>query len=185
MDISSSGTKEEPKSPMRRVLFATVIAALLPFAGVAEAQSHGGGAPHGGGSGNWHGGGGNNWHGGGGWHGEGWHGSVGVYFGPYWGWAWPYYYGYPYGYPYAYPFAYYPYDYPYYDPYPAYAPNTFVAPAPSAPSTVYWYYCTDPAGYYPYVRTCSKPWMPVLPQNVPPEESAPPASPPPGAGAQK
>jgi hypothetical protein len=36
--------------------------------------------------------------------------------------------------------------------------------------TTYWYYCTDPAGYFPYVQTCSRPWIPVLPQSV---QSAP------------
>jgi hypothetical protein len=39
------------------------------------------------------------------------------------------------------------------------------APAPQAvpqqPS--YWYYCTEPAGYYPYVNTCSRPWIAVQP----------------------
>ena len=28
----------------------------------------------------------------------------------------------------------------------------------------YWYYCTDPAGYFPYVQTCNKAWIPVVPQ---------------------
>jgi hypothetical protein len=30
--------------------------------------------------------------------------------------------------------------------------------------TSYWYYCQDPAGYYPYVQSCPTPWMKVLPQ---------------------
>ena len=25
-------------------------------------------------------------------------------------------------------------------------------------------YCTEPAGYYPYVQKCSKDWLPVVPQ---------------------
>jgi hypothetical protein len=25
----------------------------------------------------------------------------------------------------------------------------------------YWYYCHDPAGYYPYVTRCSVAWQPV------------------------
>ena len=33
------------------------------------------------------------------------------------------------------------------------------APAPVS----YWYYCTDPAGYYPYVSQCTKAWIPVVP----------------------
>jgi hypothetical protein len=82
----------------------------------------------------------------------------------YWGVGWPWVYGYPYEYS-----AYYPYpaavatDPPVYlDPEPAPATTT-----PAA--TSYWYYCTEPAGYYPYVQRCSKAWMPVVPQNVPPD----------------
>lgn len=26
-----------------------------------------------------------------------------------------------------------------------------------------WYYCTEPAGYYPYVQSCSRPWIAVQP----------------------
>jgi len=113
----------------------------------------------------------------GGWHGGGWHGSVGFYFGPYWGWyGYPYYWGYPYygGYPYyaGYPYGGYPYGgYPYYAPYSAYAPAASVPyveqHAPSTTAPVYWYYCTAPSGYYPYVKNCSKAWMKVLPQDVP------------------
>jgi hypothetical protein len=32
----------------------------------------------------------------------------------------------------------------------------------------YWYYCTDPAGYFPYVESCSRAWIPVIPQPVTP-----------------
>ncbi len=28
----------------------------------------------------------------------------------------------------------------------------------------YWYYCQDPAGYYPYIRECPNGWLPVSPQ---------------------
>jgi hypothetical protein len=31
-------------------------------------------------------------------------------------------------------------------------------------SAYYWYYCTDPAGYYPYVQNCGDAWMTVVPQ---------------------
>jgi hypothetical protein len=41
--------------------------------------------------------------------------------------------------------------------------------------TSYWYYCTDPAGYYPYVQRCKVAWTPVVPQNVPPDVANPPA----------
>ncbi len=28
----------------------------------------------------------------------------------------------------------------------------------------YWYYCTDPPGYYPYVTYCRSAWLTVVPQ---------------------
>ncbi len=47
------------------------------------------------------------------------------------------------------------------------------APADAAPSTSaavpatspggHWYYCTAPAGYFPYVKDCSEPWLKVIP----------------------
>jgi hypothetical protein len=37
----------------------------------------------------------------------------------------------------------------------------------SVPANQYWYYCSDPAGYYPYVQNCSKAWMQVVPQANP------------------
>jgi hypothetical protein len=51
--------------------------------------------------------------------------------------------------------------------------------APPAPRTAasHWYYCTEPAGYYPYVQQCSRPWVAVRPDAVPPAGSAPPAAP--------
>ena len=109
---------------------------------------HGGGGQWGG----YRGGYGGGWHGGGyrgygGWYG-GWYGpGLGIYLGgpAYWG-AWPYpYYG---AYPAYYPYAVYGSD----------EPTVYVEPqqeaAPAA--AYYWYYCTDPAGYYPYVQNCSK-----------------------------
>lgn len=175
---------------------AIVAALAVSGAGMVEARGggggHGGGGGwHGGGGGGGHGGGGGGWHGGGGsWHGggHGWHGSsVGFYFGGgYWGWpyAWPYY-GWPYYYGYPYASSYYYYDdFPYayrFQPYvpsesPAYTEPELQGRAP-APQT-YWYYCTDPAGYYPYVGTCSKPWVRVKPDEVlpPPDAPQPPKS---------
>jgi hypothetical protein len=29
----------------------------------------------------------------------------------------------------------------------------------------YWYYCTDPPGYYPSVATCLREWIPVAPRS--------------------
>ena len=47
--------------------------------------------------------------------------------------------------------------------------TVYVTPQEGAPSANnYWYYCTDPAGYFPYVQSCNKAWMPVVPQAVPP-----------------
>ena len=42
--------------------------------------------------------------------------------------------------------------------------------APAAPQAAprqpgYWYYCTEPAGYYPYVNQCSRPWIAVEPNS--------------------
>jgi hypothetical protein len=125
---------------------------------------HGDGGYAGGGHGGGYGGGshGGAWHGGGyggGWYGGWYGGGLGIYLGgpAYWG-AWPYqYYG-----------GYYPYDDEYY-PYPVYPsdpttvyvePQQQVAPAPE----YYWYYCTNPAGYYPYVQNCNNAWMTVVPQ---------------------
>ncbi|HWR91636.1 MAG TPA: hypothetical protein VN300_04385 [Desulfobacterales bacterium] len=32
----------------------------------------------------------------------------------------------------------------------------------------YWYYCENPQGYYPYIRSCPGGWMKVVPDTVPP-----------------
>jgi hypothetical protein len=104
----------------------------------------------------------------GGWGGYrgGWYGpSVGVYVGvpayaAWGGWGYP-----------SYPGA--VYDPSAAIPYPADAPpstGSFTppdaeqAPAPSSD----WYYCANPAGYYPYVQQCSSGWTPVAPQGAPP-----------------
>jgi len=126
-----------------------------------QGGSHGGsyGAYHGGGQyRGWSGGHGGQWHGGG-WYGGRWYGgwygpSVGVYLGsPLWWGGWPY----------ASPYSYYPYSYPYYAPS---EPTIYIERSDNAAPTQYWYYCPDPAGYYPYVQNCSKPWMTVLPQRA-------------------
>lgn len=53
------------------------------------------------------------------------------------------------------------------------AAPVIVQPAAEVPASSYWYYCTQPAGYFPYVQQCSQPWMKVVPQ-VPGSTSAPP-----------
>ena len=45
-------------------------------------------------------------------------------------------------------------------------------PAPQTTEPVYWYYCQEAQGYYPYVKQCPQGWMKVVPtppapQNVP------------------
>ena len=152
--------------------------------------SGGGGGWHGGGSG-WHGG-GSGWHGGGsGWHGGGWRGGWhgGGWRGGCWGcgwwwggaaviatspwWGWPYWWNAPY----------WGATYPVATTYTTYDPIVYVeqsqgvqsppANAPSVPSgsPVTWFYCTSPAGYYPYVQSCSKPWMRVVPDATQPPPS--------------
>jgi len=38
-------------------------------------------------------------------------------------------------------------------------------PTPEEP--VYWYYCEEPRGYYPYVKSCPQGWMQVVPRQIP------------------
>ena len=90
------------------------------------------------------------------------HVGVGVWLGPGWGPGWwgP---------------NYYPYYYPYYQETPIvieHQPEIYMQPAPQAEQPVYWYYCKDPQGYYPYVKQCPGGWMKVVP--IPP---TPPSSP--------
>ena len=161
------------------VLFAAT--ALQPI--VANA-ARGGGVP-GGGGGGFHGGGGEGFHGGGGgFHGGGFrgvqaggfhggafdgrfavahgafnHGGGGHWYhgwhGGRYGWwlvgpglAWTYY-DYPW-------WGYYP-DYGDYGYYPDY--GYYGSAQPYAGQT--WYYCSDPAGYYPYVTQCNTGWQAV------------------------
>jgi len=90
-------------------------------------------------------------------HGGGGHVGVGIVIGPGW-WPYPYY---P---------TYYPY-YPYYQvPVVVERPaEIYVQPQPQAEAARYWYYCKDPAGYYPSVKSCPKGWMKVVPPARPPE----------------
>jgi hypothetical protein len=95
----------------------------------------------------------------GGWgHGHGYYWGVGFYGGG-WPWFYPWYYGY------AVPVM----------PYSFYsetaAPVEYVEmnpanPPPSAsdaPANV-WYYCQNPQGYYPYIKSCAGGWQKVAPQ---------------------
>jgi hypothetical protein len=89
-----------------------------------------------------------------GYRGGGFHWGVGVSLG-YWG-PWPYY-GYGY-WPY-----YYPDYYPVYVEPPVATTVQVQAPvqAPAVPAAPAYYYCDSPAGYYPYVSNCSRPWRAV------------------------
>jgi hypothetical protein len=151
----------EPRArpKIRRAL--AIAAALLCATALSEPNLAYAG-PHGGGGGGFHGGGMGGFHGGGmgGFHGGGFHGGGfggfhghfaghngfggrhdgfrdrrGVFIGGGLGLG---YYGYPYGWDYS------P-DYGYSQPY----------------SAQNWYYCSDPAGYYPYVSECNTGWQAV------------------------
>lgn len=80
--------------------------------------------------------------------------GIGFYLGPRFGYPW--YYGYP-----------------YYDPF--WYPPTRVIAVPIAPPIYieqetstgparYWYYCRNPAGYYPAVQQCPGGWLAVPPR---------------------
>jgi hypothetical protein len=127
-------------------------AILLPQ--VANAGHGGGGGGFHGGGGGFHGGGFGGFHGGG-FHGGGFHaggfhhgfgrfrGGFGGIYAPYW---WDY--GYPY------------YDYGYYPDYGNYYGEPYYNYGqPNAAQT--WYYCSNPAGYYPYVTQCNSGWQAV------------------------
>lgn len=43
-----------------------------------------------------------------------------------------------------------------------------VVAQPPPPRRASWYYCPEPAGYYPYVRQCGTPWLTVVPPGSPP-----------------
>jgi len=62
------------------------------------------------------------------------------------------------------------------------APQTqlFVQQEPAAtavprvtPEISYWYYCIQPAGYFPHVKYCSEPWLKVVPQAPGEQPTAP------------
>ena len=46
-------------------------------------------------------------------------------------------------------------------PYPDAVADYYVAGAGPAPGGATWWYCANPAGYYPYVPACPTPWRPV------------------------
>jgi hypothetical protein len=101
------------------------------------------------------------------WRASYWGPRAGVYIGApaYWG-GWPYSWGAGYAVPYVLPYAAAPLVV-------ATAPQVIVQSAPPAGADSFWYYCTQPAGYFPYVQSCSQQWMKVVPQ-VPGSSTSPP-----------
>ncbi|OQW74639.1 MAG: hypothetical protein BVN35_09760 [Proteobacteria bacterium ST_bin11] len=99
------------------------------------------------------------------------HHHGGRHFGGYYRPGFSFYFGAP-----LYPRPFYP-AYPYYQPYPYYPreivtipvqPPVYIERERSQPQNNplaegYWYYCNDPAGYYPYVKECVNGWQPVEP----------------------
>jgi len=77
--------------------------------------------------------------------------------------------GWPYG---AWPYATYagsPYvGWPYYPPQANEAAPPYSQPDQQQP--YYWYYCQNPQGYYPYVKSCPGGWMQVIPNVGPPNQ---------------
>jgi len=132
-------------------------------------NNHYGGGHHGGGNihhGGGHYGGGNIHYGGGNHYAGGWgYGRGGQYYGRS---NFDFYFGAP-----IYP--YFSNPYPYY-----YPPSVITVPIPITPPVYiqqpqpaaqqypagYWYYCTNPEGYYPYVKACPSGWQQVNP--IPP-----------------
>ncbi len=144
-------------------LMATAMALAVPLPSDAGQTNVFVGARYSGGHSGWKG-----YHAGGGHHhhssGSRFYFGTTFLFGPPW-------YSYP-GYP-AYP--YYPY---YYAAPPMYvAPPVIIETPPPVyvqPDTrteqeaYYWYYCQDPQGYYPYIKSCPGGWMKVVPDTTPP-----------------
>jgi len=75
--------------------------------------------------------------------------GIGFWVGPGW---WPYYY----------PSYYYPYYYPPDPPVIIQQPEIYTQPQ-AQETPLYWYYCKEPQGYYPYVKECPSGWMKVVP----------------------
>jgi len=143
---------EKCRSSLRRltvgVLGASLALSWLPAAGLAQERGH------------WRGGDGHRfherdfgyWRGGNWW--RGWHeGRDGWWWIAGGGWYW-------------YPAPVYPYPDPYRPPLVAVVPGEV------------WYYCQNPAGYYPSVPACSLPWQAVPASPQPPPQAMPMAPPP-------
>ena len=150
--LSRRRVRPRTRSMLGLAAAAVMFVAALCQSGVATAAPHGGGGGgfHGGGFGGFHGSGGVHANGFGGFHGDGFHGGefhggefhdrrFGGFFGGFGVLGWPYYT--------------YPYDWGYY-------PNAGYDWGQYGNSQT-WYYCSDPAGYYPYITQCNTGWQAV------------------------
>ena len=91
---------------------------------------------------------------------RGGHWGGGIWIGPGWGWG---------------PWWNYPYYPDYYSPaIEQQEPPLFEQPTPRAQD--YWYFCTSPEGYYPYITKCPSGWLKVVPSSVPPPSPRRPAA---------
>ncbi len=57
---------------------------------------------------------------------------------------------------------------PYYPPVVTEGPTVYTAPEQQQP--YYWYYCQNPQGYYPYVKSCPGGWIQMVPKVTPPNQ---------------
>jgi len=97
------------------------------------------------------------------------HGGWGYYPGYYPHWGFGFYWGFPIvGWPYG-VYGGWPYvGWPYYPPQATEAAPGYREPEQQQP--YYWYYCQDPQGYYPYVKSCPGGWKQVKPNVNPPDQ---------------
>jgi hypothetical protein len=66
--------------------------------------------------------------------------------------------------PWYYPYYSYAYPYAYQAVVSAPIPTAYVQrSSDDAPDQQFWYYCTKPQGYFPYVRECQGKWQKVIP----------------------
>jgi hypothetical protein len=140
------------ESAMKKIILMRFAIVLIGVMANSTAWAHGGG--HGGFDGGGHFGGGGHY-GGGGWgYGRGmYYGGVGL--------------GLGYGLNYYGAYPYYNYNYPPVITIPV-APPVYVQQAAPAPVVQqypagYWYHCSNPEGYYPYIKACPNGWQQVEP----------------------
>jgi hypothetical protein len=190
MESLGATKRRKGRQKMKKLTFMIigVVLSLVLYSNPASAQRHGGRySGHGRHSGGYYLGGhsGRYYYGSGSRYYSGWYGGLryrhyprSYWWGPrnyaYSGWWWSYPYAYPYAY--LYPYSYYdPYPYP--DSYSYSYPSVMSAPEvtvePPAYSQqqeqpYYWYYCQNPQGYYPYVKSCPGGWRQVEPNPTPP-----------------